>query len=97
MNNGTLFYRLIYGVDFFTWSYPLDIKYFTKKSLGFTKGFENYDTYTIKHLCAIEFDGDYHREYNNGIKNDKKKNFICEQVGFKLIKINSREIEKDLK
>lgn len=56
-----------------------------------------YDTYTLKPLCAIEFDGDYHREHKNVIENDKKKNFICEQVGFKLIRINSREIENDLK
>lgn len=56
-----------------------------------------YDTSTLKPLCAVEFDGDYHREDSNVIENDKKKNFICDQVGFKLIRINSKDIEKDLK
>lgn len=56
-----------------------------------------YDTYTLKPLCAIELDGNYHREDRAVIENDKKKNLICDMVGFKLIRIDSREIESELK
>lgn len=56
-----------------------------------------YDTSTLKPLCAVELDGKYHREDMSVIENDKKKNLICDQVSFKLLRIDSREVEKDLK
>jgi len=56
-----------------------------------------YDKVSLKPICAVEYDGLYHREDKRTIENDYKKDSICNLVGFKLIRISSKEQEQGWK
>lgn len=66
------------------------------KNLYYTGHFDYviYAKESLKPFCAIEYDGKYHREYNNSIKNDEIKDQLCELAGFTLMRISTKDEEK---
>lgn len=73
-----------------------NIDYIIQKRLKYKDSFRFYDFYIIKDNLLIEIDGDYWHSLEHHIKNDKIKNELAKENGFKLLRIKEKDINKYL-